>query len=136
MTTSDSPHTRCRGRRRPRPVQPPPRRPVSSPPSAAPPSPPGATPATAAPAPTHPRGASRAHPSRLAHCRPARIHPPAAERPDPMPLTPVLTIRWGADESWRLATYERLEGYSAMRTALRMAPDELVGMVKDSGLRG
>ena len=29
-----------------------------------------------------------------------------------MPLTPVLTTRWGADQSWRLATYERLEGYS------------------------
>ena len=53
-----------------------------------------------------------------------------------MPLTPVLTSRWGADRSWRLSTYERLEGYSALRTALRMAPDELVTMVKDSGLRG
>ena len=38
-----------------------------------------------------------------------------------MPLTPVLTTRWGADQSWRLATYERLEGYAALRTALRMA---------------
>ena len=53
-----------------------------------------------------------------------------------MPLTPVLTSRWGAEESWRLATYERLEGYSALRTALSMAPDELVTLVKDSGLRG
>jgi NADH-quinone oxidoreductase subunit F len=53
-----------------------------------------------------------------------------------MPLTPVLTTRWGADQSWRLATYERLEGYSALRTALRMAPDALVTLVKDSGLRG
>ncbi len=35
-----------------------------------------------------------------------------------MPLTPVLTTRWGADQSWRLTTYERLEGYSALRTAL------------------
>ena len=53
-----------------------------------------------------------------------------------MPLTPVLTSRWGADQSWRLATYERLEGYSALKTALRMQPDELVTLVKDSGLRG
>ena len=53
-----------------------------------------------------------------------------------MPLTPVLTSRWGADQSWRLATYERLEGYTALKTALRMQPDELVTMVKDSGLRG
>ena len=53
-----------------------------------------------------------------------------------MPLTPVLTTRWGAEQSWRLSTYERLEGYTALRTALSMAPDELVGLVKDSGLRG
>ena len=53
-----------------------------------------------------------------------------------MPLTPVLTTRWGAEQSWRLATYERLEGYAALRTALAMAPDELVTLVKDSGLRG
>src|SRR6478672_3440708 len=53
-----------------------------------------------------------------------------------MPLTPVLTTRWGAEQSWRLATYERLEGYAALRTALGMAPDELVTLVKDSGLRG
>ena len=53
-----------------------------------------------------------------------------------MPLTPVLTTRWGTDKSWRLATYERLEGYSALRTALSMTPEELVTLVKDSGLRG
>src|SRR5215210_5902483 len=53
-----------------------------------------------------------------------------------MPLTPVLTTRWGAEQSWRLKTYERLDGYTALRTALSMAPDELVTLVKDSGLRG
>ena len=53
-----------------------------------------------------------------------------------MPLTPVLTTRWGAEQSWRLSTYERLEGYTALRTALSMAPDALVTLVKDSGLRG
>src|SRR5215208_380511 len=53
-----------------------------------------------------------------------------------MPLTPVLTTRWGAEKSWRLESYERLEGYSALRTALSMAPDALVTLVKDSGLRG
>jgi NADH-quinone oxidoreductase subunit F len=53
-----------------------------------------------------------------------------------MPLTPVLTTRWGAEQSWRLSTYERLDGYAALRTALSMAPDELVTLVKDSGLRG
>src|SRR5215217_7176757 len=53
-----------------------------------------------------------------------------------MPLTPVLTTRWGADKPWRLETYERLDGYAALKTALSMAPDELVTLVKDSGLRG
>ena len=53
-----------------------------------------------------------------------------------MPLTPVLTTRWAEDRSWRLATYESLEGYTALRSALAMTPDELVTMVKDSGLRG
>src|SRR3982750_251353 len=53
-----------------------------------------------------------------------------------MPLTPVLTTRWSAEQSWRLSTYEDLEGYAALQTALSMPPDELVTMVKDSGLRG
>ena len=53
-----------------------------------------------------------------------------------MPLAPVLTSRWAEPQSWRLATYERLDGYTALRTALSMTPEELVGLVKDSGLRG
>ncbi|MGY1830873.1 NADH-quinone oxidoreductase subunit NuoF [Geodermatophilus sp. SYSU D01180] len=53
-----------------------------------------------------------------------------------MPLTPVLTSRWGAEQPWRLSTYESLDGYAALRTALSMQPDELVSLVKDSGLRG
>src|SRR5687768_4094903 len=53
-----------------------------------------------------------------------------------MPLTPVLTTRWGAEQSWRLKTYERLDGYAALRTALSMTPEALVTLVKDSGLRG
>ena len=53
-----------------------------------------------------------------------------------MPLTPVLTARWTAEQPWRLSTYESLEGYAALRTALTMDPDALITMVKDSGLRG
>src|ERR687898_1740482 len=53
-----------------------------------------------------------------------------------MPLTPVLTARFDVPHSWTLETYERLEGYSALRQALAMAPDEVVALVKDSGLRG
>jgi NADH-quinone oxidoreductase subunit F len=53
-----------------------------------------------------------------------------------VPLTPVLTQRFTADRSWTLETYERMDGYAALRSALAMAPDELVGLVKESGLRG
>jgi len=53
-----------------------------------------------------------------------------------MPLTPVLTTRYAEERSWTIETYERTEGYVAWRQALGMTPDELVGLVKDSGLRG
>jgi NADH-quinone oxidoreductase subunit F len=51
-------------------------------------------------------------------------------------LTPVLTANWGTDASWTLASFERTGGYSALRSALRMEPDALIQLVKDSGLRG
>jgi NADH-quinone oxidoreductase subunit F len=51
-------------------------------------------------------------------------------------LTPVLTDNWDADRAWTLASYEARGGYGALRTALGMAPDEVVTAVKDSGLRG
>jgi NADH-quinone oxidoreductase subunit F len=53
-----------------------------------------------------------------------------------MPLTPVLTKRWLSPRSWTLETYEKLEGYQGLRKALGMTPDEIIGVVKDSGLRG
>src|ERR671931_507106 len=53
-----------------------------------------------------------------------------------MPLTPVLTKRWLSPESWTLHTYQRLEGYQALRHALGLHPDEIIQLVKDSGLRG
>ena len=53
-----------------------------------------------------------------------------------MPQTPVLTKRFDEPESWTLATYERTDGYTALRRALRTDPDELIQTVKDSGLRG
>ena len=52
------------------------------------------------------------------------------------PLTPVLTKRWLSPQSWRLATYEKLEGYTALRKALSGTPEQLVQLIKDSGLRG
>jgi NADH-quinone oxidoreductase subunit F len=51
-------------------------------------------------------------------------------------LTPVLTKRWLSPDAWRLSTYERLDGYTALRKALKAHPDELIQLVKDSGLRG
>jgi NADH-quinone oxidoreductase subunit F len=53
-----------------------------------------------------------------------------------VPLTPVLTKRWLSPESWSITTYEQLEGYRGLRAALAMHPDELIALVKDSGLRG
>jgi NADH-quinone oxidoreductase subunit F len=51
-------------------------------------------------------------------------------------LTPVLTDNWDQERCWTLQAYEDQGGYRALRTALRQQPDELIGMVKDSGLRG
>ncbi|WP_440900424.1 NADH-quinone oxidoreductase subunit NuoF [Actinosynnema sp.] len=51
-------------------------------------------------------------------------------------LTPVLTKRWLSPRSWTLKTYEQLEGYTALRKALKVHPDQLIQQCKDSGLRG
>jgi NADH-quinone oxidoreductase subunit F len=51
-------------------------------------------------------------------------------------LTPVLTKRWLSPDAWKINVYERLDGYSALRKALRAQPDELIALMKDSGLRG
>nr|MDT0664996.1 NADH-quinone oxidoreductase subunit F [Micromonospora sp. DSM 115978] len=53
-----------------------------------------------------------------------------------MPVTPVLTRRWNVPDAHQLATYERLDGYQGLRRALGMGPDEIISIVKDSGLRG
>ena len=51
-------------------------------------------------------------------------------------LTPVLTDTWDADRAWTLSAYEDSGGYGALRTALGKSPDDLIALVKDSGLRG
>jgi NADH-quinone oxidoreductase subunit F len=51
-------------------------------------------------------------------------------------LTPVLTRRWTEPDAWQLSTYERLDGYKGLRKALTAAPDDLIELVKASGLRG
>ena len=51
-------------------------------------------------------------------------------------LTPVLTKRWLSPDAWKIDTYERLDGYAAVRKALDVHPDDLIQLIKDSGLRG
>jgi NADH-quinone oxidoreductase subunit F len=51
-------------------------------------------------------------------------------------LTPVLTKRWLSPDAWKLDVYERLDGYTALRKALAAHPDDLIALVKESGLRG
>jgi NADH-quinone oxidoreductase subunit F len=51
-------------------------------------------------------------------------------------LTPVLTKRWLSPDAYTIDTYERLDGYTALRKALAVHPDDLIALVKDSGLRG
>jgi len=48
----------------------------------------------------------------------------------------VLTARFEKPESHRLATYRADGGYQALRKALAMKPDEVIELVKTSGLRG
>ncbi|MFC7449929.1 NADH-quinone oxidoreductase subunit NuoF [Rhodococcus daqingensis] len=64
---------------------------------------------------------------------PADAADPAAA---PTPLTPVLSRYWDDPRSWTLDTYRRHDGYRALDKALRMDPDQVIGTVKDSGLRG
>jgi NADH-quinone oxidoreductase subunit F len=51
-------------------------------------------------------------------------------------LTPVLSEFWDEPDSFTLAAYERHDGYQALRSALTRHPDEIIQLVKDSGLRG
>jgi NADH-quinone oxidoreductase subunit F len=53
-----------------------------------------------------------------------------------MPLTPVLTKRFGTNAPWLLDNYENLDGYAGLRKALTMQPDEIIALVKESNLRG
>jgi NADH-quinone oxidoreductase subunit F len=51
-------------------------------------------------------------------------------------LTPVLSANWDQKDSFTLEGYKRNGGYSAISKALTMQPDEVIQLVKDSGLRG
>ncbi|MCX4687347.1 NADH-quinone oxidoreductase subunit NuoF [Kitasatospora purpeofusca] len=51
-------------------------------------------------------------------------------------LTPVLSAFWDDSRPWTLATYRRHAGYEGLKAALAMPPDDVIALVKDSGLRG
>jgi len=51
-------------------------------------------------------------------------------------VTPVLTANWGSQDSWKYSTYVDHGGYEGAKKALAMKPEEVLGVVKDSGLRG
>ena len=53
-----------------------------------------------------------------------------------MDFEPVLTANVGAENSQQINTYLRRGGYEGLQKALRSRPDELIEMVKKSGLRG
>ncbi len=51
-------------------------------------------------------------------------------------LTPVLTDDWDADRPWTLESYGNAGGYAALDIAFGMPQDDVIALVKDSGLRG
>src|ERR1700694_107695 len=53
-----------------------------------------------------------------------------------MPGKPVLTKDFATESLEQLKVYERAAGYTGFKKALEMQPDELVELVKKSGLRG
>ena len=52
------------------------------------------------------------------------------------PLTPVITEHWDVPDLFTLDGYRRKGGYRALPKALAMDPDAIIGMVKETGLRG
>ncbi len=53
-----------------------------------------------------------------------------------MPETKILTKHWGDPDSFTLAGYERVGGYTAVKKALRMRPEQIVEEVTKANLRG
>ncbi len=51
-------------------------------------------------------------------------------------LSPVLSAHWDEPDSFTIAGYKRHGGYNAALKALAMQPDEVITLIKDSGLRG
>jgi len=53
-----------------------------------------------------------------------------------MPLTPVITEHWDAEDLYTIDGYRRFGGYRGLQAALKQDPDAVIATVKDSGLRG
>ena len=53
-----------------------------------------------------------------------------------MPLTPILTAHWDEADCHTIAGYTRHHGYESLKKALKTDPDQIIQVVKDSGLRG
>ena len=51
-------------------------------------------------------------------------------------LAPVLSAHWDEKDSFTIGAYTRNGGYEAAAKALKMEPDAVIQLVKDSGLRG
>ncbi len=51
-------------------------------------------------------------------------------------LTPVLSAYWDEADSFTITGYKRNGGYTAVAKALAMQADEVIQLIKDSGLRG
>ena len=51
-------------------------------------------------------------------------------------LSPVLSAHWDEPDSFTIAAYKRHGGYGALAKALKSTPDEVIALIKDSGLRG
>jgi NADH-quinone oxidoreductase subunit F len=51
-------------------------------------------------------------------------------------LTPELSAHWDQPDSFTLAGYRRTGGYQALPKALAMSQDQVIQLLKDSGLRG
>ncbi len=53
-----------------------------------------------------------------------------------MQFTPVLSRYWDEPDSFTIGGYTRHGGYAALDTAFALAPDDVIALVKESGLRG
>ncbi len=51
-------------------------------------------------------------------------------------LTPVLSANWDEKDSFTLEGYQRHDGYKGLKKALAKEPDEIINLIKESGLRG